>query len=1148
MDMNPPPHDMLGHYQLGDQIGQGGMGAVYRAHDTRLNRSVAVKLWHQSGADSASATRRLLREARAASALNHPNIVIIHEVGETPDGDQFMVQEFIEGRTLRELGDAGVELAPLLDIAVQVARALGAAHAAGIVHRDIKPENVMVRADGYVKVLDFGIAVMPKSAEATTSVATFVTGEHGLMGTPAYLSPEQALGETVGSPADVFSLGVVLYELATGQRPFGGPTVLSVISSIATAEPVLASRVAPDLPQKFADLLHWMLEKAAERRPTVAEVEGVLADCIKGMSRATSRTVASASATVGREAELAQLDAVYARVSDGRSAMIGIAGEPGIGKSSLLDDFLAHLEALEVRPTIARARCSENLAGADAYLPVLEALDSLRGRGARGRGNFDTLIQTVAPTWAAQMLSGAAKQPESEEAGRSPAVSQERMKRELSALLQDLSRRAPLVWVIDDLHWADVSTIDMLSYLSGHFAQMQILVVLCFRPADMALVKHSFLRVRRELQTRGIYEEIALGFLSVDDVERYLTLHYPGHRFEDEFVRAIHARTEGSPLFMVDLVRYLRDTGNIEQDTTGSWAVAGSLPVSPTELPESVRGMISRKIERLDETDRKLLLAASVQGQEFDASLVSEALQLDPADVEDHLAVLESIHVLVQREVEHEYPDQGLTARYRFVHVLYQNVLYASLQPARRASLAGHTARALATHYGGDTSPVALRLAVLFEAARDFSSAAQHFYLAANRAASRFGFREALSLTERGLSGLANMKDGPARQQLELGLQMVRGLALRSVKGWAAEELEPTFARARQLCQQLDDPPALFPVLWNLAFFNMIRGNLAVVREQLVTLDAQAKAADEPAFLMSASHVAGVTNEFAGDVVKSSELLEQSRVLHEPARHEAYNAMFGIDPGMVARAMSSRPLWARGFPDQARARSRETIALGRSQRQPVTLVFALIVSEGIHVFRGEAAEAVALGDETIAMCREYEFPQEAEWARAFRGAALAQMGRVEDGVTELKESLAALEALRSGLVRTMFLSLLAEAYWRADRVDEGLGVIREGFAHAERTLEHGFLHELHRLQGECFRRAGRTEEAHTAFQQALKYAVQQSAKSFELRAATSYARLLIAEGRRAEAHALVAPVYGWFTEGFTTADLIAAQELLSHTS
>jgi adenylate cyclase len=255
--------------------------------------------------------------------------------------------------------------------------------------------------------------------------------------------------------------------------------------------------------------------------------------------------------------------------------------------------------------------------------------------------------------------------------------------------------------------------------------------------------------------------------------------------------------------------------------------------------------------------------------------------------------------------------------------------------------------------------------------------------------------------------------------------------------------------------------------------------------------------------------------------------------------------MFGIDPGMVARAMSSRPLWALGYPDRALARSAETIALGRSQRQPVTLVFAMIVAQGVHLYRGDAATAVTLGDEIIALCQEYEFPQEAEWARGFQGSAMALQGRAAEGAAQLQSSLAALHALRSGLTRTMFLSLHADTLRRDGRAEEGLAVVDEGFAHATRTTERGFLAELHRVRGELLLLNGHEPDAEDSLRLALDVARQQQARSLELRAATSLARLLQASGRLPGAKAVLEPVYTWFTEGRDTADLVAARTLLS---
>ncbi len=741
----------FGHYRVDGRIGGGGMGEVFRGFDTRLNRSVALKLLRGPAREESDAVQRFLREARAASALNHPNIVTIHEVGETPDGELFIVQELIDGRTLRSLIESAQTLAVTVDIGRQVARALSAAHAASIVHRDVKPENIMVRADGYVKVLDFGLArVVDHQAAEQSTVANLDTAPGTVLGTAAYMSPEQARGTQAGPAADIFAFGVVLYEMAGGRRPFVAPTTMGILAAILSEQPAPLVRLNPAIPPALDALVLRMLAKEPERRPSARDVDEELAalqgrDALPENSRATT---AAARKTVGREAERADLRRFYARVLDGQSLILGVSGEAGIGKTSLIEDVLVELSSRPERPIVARGRCSERLAGAEAYLPILEALDNILHRA--GGESLQTLMKTVAPTWYLQVATRSIEESSMAELRvEALSASQERMKREVGAFFQDVSSSRPVVLFLDDLHWADVSTIDILNYLAGRFADMRVLVLTTYRPAEMALAQHPFLGIANNLRSRGLFEEVALGFLGPADVDRYLALEFPEHRLPADFSALIHAKTEGSPLFMADLVRYLRDSGRIVEQN-GSWVLARSMSDMPRDLPESVRSMIARKIEQVEERDRALLLAASVQGPEFDSAIVSEAIEMDPADVEERLDVLERVHVFVKRGSEYEFPDLTLTLQYQFVHVLYQNMLYASLQPTRRTALSGRVARALVAH--GEHAPAsAARLAILFEAARDFASSAHYYFAAAQHSAGLFGFREALSLAERGL-------------------------------------------------------------------------------------------------------------------------------------------------------------------------------------------------------------------------------------------------------------------------------------------------------------------------------------------------------------------------------------------------------------
>ena len=1131
------------HYRIEAVLGRGGMGEVYRATDTRLERAVAIKFLPEASAAATLAVERFFREARAASALNHPNIVTIHEVGRTPEGAHYIVQELIDGRTLSLLVADPPPIETIAAIGAQVARALAVAHAAGIAHRDIKPDNIMLRPDGYVKVLDFGLARQTgESGDSTTRTGDGST-PGTLMGTMPYMSPEQALGDPAGAASDVFSLGIVLYELTTGRRPFVAESGFAVLNAIVKEHPVAPSRLRGDVSPELEALILSMLSKSPAMRPSAADVAGVLGALQRVEPVPAGIALAPTIHTVGRGRELAALRAAFDDVASGHGLIVGVTGEPGIGKTSLVEEFVSKLAATGELATVLRGKCSERLAGTEAYLPLLEALDDLQT--SRTIGSFTEMLKTIAPTWYVQVGrvstgSTAALQLREEVKTASP----ERMKRELGALFQEVSRVRPLVVFFEDLHWADISTIDLINYLSGRFDALRVAIVVTYRPADMMLARHPFLQIRPDLQARGLFREIPLSFLSREELDRYLALEFPGHAFPPEFADLLHARTEGSPLFMVDLVRYLRDRKAIEE-RSGRWALALSVPDIQRELPESVRGTITRNIERLDDTDRKLVLAASVQGHEFDSAIVAESAGFDPADVEERLESLDRVHGLVRQVTSGELPDFTLSVRYRFVHVLYQNVLYASLQPSRKASLSASVAASLVTHHGERAAELASELALLFESARDPRRAAEYFLAAARRAAGLFAFREAVVLSRRGLAALKPLPDSPERQQLELGLQIFHGLSLRSIEGWAAPDVEPIYVRARQLCHGLGDAPELFPVLWGLTLFHAIRGDLQVFLELAQQLLTIAEGQQNPMFDMGAHQMAGSVREFRGETVESSRHFERAIELHDPERHAAYTEAFGLDPGMISRSLSVRPLWFLGYPDRALERSLDTVALARRLRQPISLVFAICLKTDLHLLRREPAEVITTADEQIALCREYGLAQETEWGRTFQAWGLAEVGRVDEALAQLRDSLEVQDRMRAGLLRPTFLTHLAHVLLKAGRIGEGLDALDQALAWAERSGERYYLAEAWRLRGELLRVDGRTGEAETAAREAIRLASVQGALSFELRGATLLARLLSERGRADEARTVLSATAGRFVEGFKTADLLEAREALN---
>ena len=1135
----------VGPYRVDGLLGRGGMGEVYRAFDVRLGRSVALKMLPEAKRTD-PAVERFLREARAASALNHPNIVTVHEIGETEAGAPYMVQELVDGRTLRSAlrSEPRLPLDQVADVGRQVARALGAAHRAGIVHRDIKPENLMQRRDGYVKVLDFGLARITVSDNTQADTLQGGTAPGVVMGTSAYMSPEQAQGHPVGAPTDIFSLGVTLYELATGKKPFSIEGGIAVLHAIIKSHPLPPSRHVPELPSTFDGLIARMLAKDPALRPSAEDVQQEL-DGLFGRDRAPQpAVVATKRRTVGRDRERAELREAFEAAAAERGGVVALAGEPGIGKSSLAEDFLAEIGAGPHRPMILRGKCSERLAGTEAYLPVLEALDNLLHAGLTG-DSFADMMRQAAPVWYLQVAPLSSESSTTQQMrDDARTASQERMKRELGVLFQEVSRVQPLVVLFEDLHWADVSTVDLLNYLGARLGAMRVLVLVTYRPSEMLLTKHSYLRIRQDLQAAGVLRELPLDFLGEDDVRRYLSLEFPAHRFPPEFGALVHAKTEGSPLFMVDLLRYLKDRGVIAE-VQDHWTLARSIPDVARELPESVKATIERKIERLEETSRKLLVAASVQGHEFDSAVVADATGADPADVEETLETLDRVHALVRRVNDHGLPDGTLSVRYRFVHVLYQNVLYGSLQPTRRASLSGKVAQALLAHHGERDHAMASELAMLFEAARDAKSAARWFFEAAQHAVGLIALQEAVTLSRRGLKAIDLLPESPDRDGLELGLQMILGFALRSVEGWAAPEVEGIYTRARELCDRLGTPPQLFPAMWGLTLYHAIRGDLRVFLPLAEQLLSRATEIGSPVFLVGAHQMLGSVHEFLGHTVTSNTHYDEALRIYDPEKSPHFTHTYGLDPGIISLSLSPRPLWFLGYPDRALERIAEAVALTKRLRQPVGMVFAICLASNIRLLRREAEASRAHAEEQIALCREYGLAQEIEWGRCYHGLALAHLGRVDEGIAELEDSLETQQRIKAGLLRGMFLTLLAEALSLAGRIDDGLRAVDEALEHGERTLEHFYDAESWRVRGDLHRIAAQDAAAETAYRTSIATAAEQRALSIELRAAMGLARLLVTRGAAAEALPCVSSVYERFTEGFESGDLVAARTLVA---
>jgi tetratricopeptide (TPR) repeat protein len=724
------------------------------------------------------------------------------------------------------------------------------------------------------------------------------------------------------------------------------------------------------------------------------------------------------------------------------------------------------------------------------------------------------------------------------------------------------------VLFLDDVHWADASTVDLLAYLGTRCATSRLLVLLTYRPTELLLGRHPFGPVQLELQRHGVCGEVPLGFLGRADVDRYLALTFPRHHLPANFAAAIHAKTEGSPLFLVDLLRYLKDRGVIAEGP-GGWGLAEAVPDFRRELPESVRSLIRKKLDQLGEGDRRLLSAASVQGYEFDSGVVARVLDLDAADVEERLELLDRVHGLVRLRREQEFPDGALVLRYQFVHVLYQNALYAALRPTRRAAYSAAVARALLGHYGEQSTAIAGELALLFEAARDWGRAVEFFLIAAQNAARVHAHREAVALARQGLELLPRLPETPERARIELRLQVTFGTSMQFTV-WGSPEVARALRRARELCQQVAETSELSRILLGLWRFYVGRADFRTSRELAEQLLSLAERQEDPVWCQVARFTLGYTLLHVGDPTVARSHVEHHLNIDGPQPSRAQAVYDGPDPRVTLRGVGALTLWLLGYPDQALKRGQESLALVRDGSDHLSMAFALHYNANVHHWRRDVRATQECAEALLPLAVEQGISFWLAGGTALRGWALAQQGRWEEGVAQIREGINALLSTWVELRRPFHLALMAESLWAGGQIEEGLAAVAEALDVVEATGERVYEAELQRLRGEFLQRraAGRggpssdaataapppdpdssgRAEAEACFRRALTIARGQQAKSLELRAVMSLTRLYQKLDRPAEVRPMLAECYDWFTEGFDTLDLQEAKALLEQVS
>jgi predicted ATPase/DNA-binding winged helix-turn-helix (wHTH) protein len=844
---------------------------------------------------------------------------------------------------------------------------------------------------------------------------------------------------------------------------------------------------------------------------------------------------------VERETALRQLHMWFAKALQGRRQVVFITGEPGIGKTTVVEAFTAEVTA-SAQARVVWGQCVDQYGAGEAYLPVLEAL----GRLCRGPDGDQvvSVLRQQAPTWLVQMpwlLSSADRETLQYELH---GATRERMLREFAEALATLTAEVPLVLVLEDLHWSDHATLDLLAVLARRREPARFLLLGTYRPVEVIVRDHALRTVVQDLQLRGYCAEIPLEPLSEGAVAAYLTARFPGLPLAEALIQRLYQRTDGNPLFLVSVIEHLINQGVLVQRRE-AWEFHGQVTGVEVDMPESVRQMIAQQFDRLTSADQQVLEAGSVVGAEFAAAAVAAGLEREIVETEAYCEALGRQGHMLQPVGVVEWPDGTVTTRYAFRHALYQEVAYQRLGVMHRVHLHRRIGTRLEAAYGEQASELATELAEHFVRGRDQGRAVRYLQRAAATALFRHAYREAIDCLSRALTLLETLPDTLERGQQELALLVTLGPALIVTKGYAAADVERVYSRAYQLCQRLGDTPQLFSVLVGLRRCYQVRASYQTAHDLGDQLLAMAQHQREPAWLLEAHFGLGIVSYYLGDFLASREHCAQGIRLSTTQCDRSHAVAFGQDPGVACHAYAALGLWALGYPEQALSRSQQGLTLARELAHPFSVAFALLHEAVLRAHRQEVSAMREVTAEALTLAQELGFAFWVAWGTFLQGWVTAVQGEITSGILQMRQGVDAARATSAGVGLTGFLTLLAEAYGEAGQPEAGLNVLAEASTIANHQGERYYAAEIHRLTGVLLlAHTSDAPAAETAFQHALDLARNQHAKALELRATISLSRLWQQQGKGAAARRLLAEVYSWFTEGLDTTDLREAATLL----
>jgi tetratricopeptide (TPR) repeat protein/tRNA A-37 threonylcarbamoyl transferase component Bud32 len=957
----PFPPTRVAHYQIEGVLGQGGMGVVYLAEDVLLHRRVALKFLPPELARDDEARRRFMNEGRAAASLSHPNAAVVYEVG-SDGGELFLAMEYVPGPTLPDVLATGPLAWPeVIDVSLEVLAALKEAHGKGIVHRDIKGANIKRMPDGRIKVMDFGLAKI--------SGGSTLTHRGAVMGTAAYMSPQQVCGEEVDGRSDLFSLGVLMYELVTGRLPFTGDHEVAVAHAILHEDPITVRELNPGVPAELEHIVFKaMMKNVSTRYQSAAEMADDLVrfrdhdrrrragihdelDLIATSDVYAVRRDQFRAPLVGRDKPLARLRTLHAQARVGEGAVVCIAGEAGVGKTRLVEE-LGHM-ARHDGTRILVAPCLFG-GGSTSYLPFAEAFRQYFAlRGVTSASSLQSFVVDRAPRLGGSLqvlnrflrFTFATNGPTSEE----------ELWEVLDQLVAIMAEERPLVLVIDDLQWADESSLRLFQFVARRAARRRLLLVGTYRPEETVVAKgerpHLLTTLLQVMGREEGFERLELGRLGKEAVVDILDRLYPGHQWGPELAHLLFRETEGNPFFLVEILKLLTGEGVLAQ-RDGRWTLTTGL--DKIQIPDKVYDVVMRRLNRLQQQERDILELGAVEGDVFHSGTILRGLRIERMALLKTLQFLEQVHHLIH----------AAGPQYHFDHAKIREILYDSIPPELRMEYHTVVGQFLRESYGQS---------------EEHAGVIAHNLLAAD-------------LKEEALPFLVTA-------------------AVSSGRLFAHADAIHFLRRAEQVLHDLypRNPPAervalLARVLHDLGDHEYASGHYRSALQRYEKALDLARAVADAAREAELLRAIGRTHYLLGEPAQAQQTYADASTHFEALRQQAREAGDDLAVAQAARQLG-KLYFFRGDLDHARECIEESVGLAEARGDERLQAAALNNLAGVHYQRGELEEALQCHHKGLGI-RE-RLRDEVGLAQSHKNIGIIEyrLGELRDASTHLDEAL-----------------------------------------------------------------------------------------------------------------------------------------------